>query len=92
MKASILVSSAFAALAAASPLEQRAAPGCLADNCLRALTVTDSKLQTTRPVLAKSDCSVYAQVTSTYTVTPAVSYVSQIKAFNIELTKAEPCT
>lgn len=52
-------------------LDRRAPPGCVADNCLRALTVTDSLLKTTRPVLAKSDCATYQQAsTTTITVTP----------------------
>jgi hypothetical protein len=92
MKSFISVSLAFAALAAATPLEQRAAKGCNADNCLRALTVSTSNLKTARPIMALADCSAYAFPTSTYTVTPAVSYVSQIKEFSIELTKAERCT
>jgi hypothetical protein len=52
MKFSPFVVVASAILAAANPLEQRAPPGCIADNCLRALTVLDSNLKASRPIMA----------------------------------------
>jgi hypothetical protein len=69
---SLLITLTFLGLAIANlVLDRRAPPGCVADNCLRALTVTDSLLKATRPVLAKSDCATYQQAsTTTIIVTP----------------------
>lgn len=61
----------LSALASANLFIDRRAPlGCIADNCLRALTVTDSNLKASRPVMAASDCSALMIQTSTVTVSP----------------------
>jgi hypothetical protein len=58
----------LAGYAAASVLERGA---CTADNCLRALTGTGSNDKTTRPIIAKADCSSYLSTLVYATVTPS---------------------
>jgi hypothetical protein len=71
----VAVASATFTFVIANPLDKRGSPGCSADNCLRALTVLDSNLKASRPIMASSDCSKFMTKTVIATVTPSQSYV-----------------
>jgi hypothetical protein len=74
----VAVASATLPSVTANPLDKRSPPGCSADNCLRALTVLDSNLKASRPIMASSDCSKFMTKTVIATVTPTQSYVDPI--------------
>jgi hypothetical protein len=71
MKRSIFWTAILAGLALGSAVRDVQKRACAADDCLRALTGTGSLQGTTRPVLAKSDCSSFMRTILTTTVTPA---------------------